>query len=137
MPLRASFTPCSKYIFCGGSDGFITFWQIETGKAVLKLKSDHMKSVQVVDFNPKYHMFASCCNDTVILRLQTISQRTSNNIVFRKFGHLTPNILVVCQSHPHHMPTMDINIVELFICRFSHVQRSVKYLDRLGYLEFY
>lgn len=66
LPLRAAFTPCNKFVFVGGSDGTITFWLTDTGNVALKLKADHAKPIQIVDFNPKYHMFASTCQDTVI-----------------------------------------------------------------------
>ncbi|GAB6022978.1 WD repeat-containing protein 82 [Chamberlinius hualienensis] len=62
IPLEASFSPDSQFIFSGSTDGKIFVWNAEVGNKVCVLSSDHQAPVQCVQFNPKYMMLASACS---------------------------------------------------------------------------
>ena len=49
----------------GSTDGRIYVWNTETGARVAALNADHTGPVQCVQFNPKYMMLASACNNMV------------------------------------------------------------------------
>jgi COMPASS component SWD2 len=65
IPLEASFTPDSQFIISGSSDGKIHIWNVERGNKVAVLSSDHVDTVQSIQFNPKFMMFASTCQQMV------------------------------------------------------------------------
>ncbi|KAK3579396.1 hypothetical protein CHS0354_029703 [Potamilus streckersoni] len=64
IPLEASFSPDSQFVFSGSTDGRIHCWNTETGAKVAVLNCDHPNPVQCVQFNPKYMMLATCCTNT-------------------------------------------------------------------------
>lgn len=66
IPIEASFTPDSQYVLSGSSDGRIHIWSVEKGNKVAVLSSDHQDTIQCIQFNPKYMMFASTCMQMVI-----------------------------------------------------------------------
>ncbi|XP_071549981.1 WD repeat-containing protein 82-like [Panulirus ornatus] len=63
IPLEASFSPDSQFIFSGSTDGRVHVWNAETGYKVCVLNADHTGPVQCVQFNPKYMMLASGCTN--------------------------------------------------------------------------
>jgi COMPASS component SWD2 len=65
IPIEASFTPDSQYVLSGSSDGRIHIWSVEKGNKVAVLSSDHQDTIQCIQFNPKYMMFASTCMQMV------------------------------------------------------------------------
>ena len=65
IPLEASFSPDSQFVLCGSSDGKIHIWSVEKGNKVAVLNSDHLDTIQCVQFNPKNMMFASTCQHMV------------------------------------------------------------------------
>lgn len=70
IPLEASFTPDSQFVLSGSSDGKIHIWSAEKGNKVAVLNSEHTETIQSIQFNPKYMMFASACQQMVILKLE-------------------------------------------------------------------
>lgn len=60
--LNATFSPDSKYIFCGSSDDTILCWSRDSGRIVERLKADHTGTIENVMFNPKFFMLASACS---------------------------------------------------------------------------
>lgn len=65
IPLEASFTPDSQFVICGSSDGKIHIWNAEKGNKVAVLNSEHSDTIQSIQFNPKYMMFASTCQQMI------------------------------------------------------------------------
>ncbi|GFR33543.1 WD repeat-containing protein 82 [Trichonephila clavipes] len=63
MPLEASFSPDSQFIFSGSTDGRVHVWSAETGTKTAELFCDHTGPVQCVQFNPKYMLLASACTN--------------------------------------------------------------------------
>ncbi|GFS85103.1 WD repeat-containing protein 82 [Nephila pilipes] len=63
MPLEASFSPDSQFIFSGSTDGRVHVWSAETGAKTAELFCDHTGPVQCVQFNPKYMLLASACTN--------------------------------------------------------------------------
>lgn len=61
LPLEASFSPDSQFIFSGSTDGRIHCWNAINGNKVAILQAEHQGPVQCVQFNPKYMMLASAC----------------------------------------------------------------------------
>jgi len=59
IPLEASFSPDSQFIFSGSTDGRIVVWNAITGHRVAVLQAEHAGPVQCVQFSPKYMMLAS------------------------------------------------------------------------------
>ncbi|KAJ3129627.1 hypothetical protein HK098_000778 [Nowakowskiella sp. JEL0407] len=57
--LRGCFSPDSKYVLCGSADGTIQGWSTEAAGKPLFLYDGHHESTGVVEFNPKYLLFAS------------------------------------------------------------------------------
>uniref|UniRef100_A0A915EUF9 Uncharacterized protein n=1 Tax=Ditylenchus dipsaci TaxID=166011 RepID=A0A915EUF9_9BILA len=60
--LNATFSPDSKYIFCGSTDNNILCWARESGRIITRLKTDHANTIENVHFNPKFFMLASACS---------------------------------------------------------------------------
>lgn len=63
IPIEASFSPDSQFIFSGSTDGLVHNWNADTGFKVCVLNGDHPSPVQCVQFNPKYMMLASACTN--------------------------------------------------------------------------
>lgn len=63
IPIEASFSPDSQFIFSGSSDGRVHVWNADTGFKVCVLNGDHPNPVQCVQFNPKYMMMVSACTN--------------------------------------------------------------------------
>ena len=59
VPLEASFSPDSNFVFRGSTDGFINCWNSETGVKMDGFKEKHMGPVHCVQFNPKFMMLVS------------------------------------------------------------------------------
>jgi COMPASS component SWD2 len=62
IALEASFSPDSRFVFSGSTDGRVHVWNAATGTRTSVLQTDHTGPVQCVQFNPKYMMLASACN---------------------------------------------------------------------------
>lgn len=62
IPLEASFSPDSQFVFSGSTDGKIHVWHAESGKKTAELTCEQAGPVQCVQFNPKYMLLASACN---------------------------------------------------------------------------
>ncbi|KAJ3412841.1 WD repeat-containing protein 82 [Chytridiales sp. JEL 0842] len=58
LDLDANFTPDAKYVVSGSQDGGILFWDVVSGKQVVKLEG-HREPPKVVMFNPRHMMLAS------------------------------------------------------------------------------
>lgn len=63
IPIEASFSPDSQFVFSGSTDGRVHVWNAETGFKVCSLTGDHPGPTQCVQFNPKYMMLASSCTN--------------------------------------------------------------------------
>lgn len=63
IPIEASFSPDSQFVFSGSTDGRVHVWNADTGYKVCVLQADHPGPVQCVQFNPKYMMLASACTN--------------------------------------------------------------------------
>lgn len=63
VSLEASYSPDSQFIFSGSTDGRIHVWNALTGQRVSVLTGEHVGPVHCVQFNPKYMMLASACNN--------------------------------------------------------------------------
>ena len=69
--LRLSWSPDSKYLFCGSSGSFagpgnyghLNMLNAETGALIRQWKTMHESFTQNVKFNPKYYIIASACHD--------------------------------------------------------------------------
>ncbi|KAL1448809.1 hypothetical protein WDU94_000069 [Cyamophila willieti] len=64
LSLEASFTPDSKFVVSGSTDGQVHVWNAEDGFKICVLKGDHTSPIQHLQFNPMYHMLASACSNT-------------------------------------------------------------------------
>jgi len=62
IPLEASFSPDSQFVFSGSTDGQIHVWNADSGYKVSVLSGNHHQPVQCIQFNPKYMMLSSACN---------------------------------------------------------------------------
>ncbi|KAI1715386.1 WD domain, g-beta repeat domain-containing protein [Ditylenchus destructor] len=62
ISLNATFSPDSKYIFCGSTDDQIYVWSKESGRIIARLKAEHAGPVENLTFNPKFFMLASACS---------------------------------------------------------------------------
>lgn len=62
IPLEASFSPDSQFVFSGSTDGQVHVWNAEKGYKVSTLSGDHSGPVQCIQFNPKFMMLASACS---------------------------------------------------------------------------
>jgi COMPASS component SWD2 len=65
IPIEASYSPDSQFVLSGSSDGRIHIWNAEKGNKVAVLNSEHSDTVQCIQFNPKFMMFASSCQQMV------------------------------------------------------------------------
>ncbi|CAF0724732.1 unnamed protein product [Didymodactylos carnosus] len=64
LPLEASFSPDSKYIFCGSTDGRIHVWKAENGEKLTMFAAEKGEdTVQCVQFNPKAFMLATASSN--------------------------------------------------------------------------
>lgn len=63
IPVEASFSPDSQFIFSGSTDGRVHVWNADTGYKVCVLHAEHTGPVQCVQFNPKLMMLASACTN--------------------------------------------------------------------------
>lgn len=63
IPIEASFSPDSQFIFSGSTDGRVHVWNADTGFKICSLQGDHPGPIQCVQFNPKYMMLASACTN--------------------------------------------------------------------------
>lgn len=63
LPIEASYSPDSQFIFSGSVDGRVSVWNADSGCKVCVLNGDHPGPVQCVQFNPKYMMLASACTN--------------------------------------------------------------------------
>lgn len=63
VPLEAAFSPDSQFVISGSADGRVLMWSAASGAPVAVLNGDHDNAVRCVQFNPKYMMMASACND--------------------------------------------------------------------------
>lgn len=63
IPIEASFSPDSQFIFSGSTDGRVHVWNADTGFKVCVLNGDHPNPVGCVQFNPKYMVLASACTN--------------------------------------------------------------------------
>jgi len=63
IPLEASYSPDSQYVFSGSTDGKVHVWSTESGAKVCSFIADHTGPVQCVQFNPKFMMLASGCTN--------------------------------------------------------------------------
>ncbi|XP_054712122.1 WD repeat-containing protein 82-like [Uloborus diversus] len=59
IPLEASFSPDSQFVFSGSTDGTIHVWNAETGLKTTILQGGHSSPMHCVQFNPKYMMLVS------------------------------------------------------------------------------
>ncbi|XP_050427258.1 WD repeat-containing protein 82-like [Adelges cooleyi] len=62
-PIESCFSPDSRFIFSGSTNGRIHVWSTRTMKTVCDLRGYHPRPVQCVKFNPKYTMLASACSN--------------------------------------------------------------------------
>lgn len=65
IPLEATFSPDSQFILCGSSDGKIHIWNAEKGNKVAVLNSEHSETIQSIQFNPKFMMMVSTCQQMI------------------------------------------------------------------------
>lgn len=63
IPIEASFSPDSQYIFSGSTDGRIHIWNAVNGCKICVLNGNHTSPVNCVKFNPKFKMMASACTN--------------------------------------------------------------------------
>uniref|UniRef100_A0A131XGF5 Putative histone H3 lys4 methyltransferase complex and rna cleavage factor ii complex n=1 Tax=Hyalomma excavatum TaxID=257692 RepID=A0A131XGF5_9ACAR len=64
IPLEASFSPDSQFVFSGSTDGRVHVWSTaEGGARIAVLSCDHTGPVHCVQFNPKYMMLVSACTN--------------------------------------------------------------------------
>ncbi len=68
--MEASFSPCSRFLFAGASDGDVHVWNTVDGteEAVL---TGHLEAVGPVQMNPRYMMLASACSSSLSFWIPT------------------------------------------------------------------
>lgn len=59
VPLEASFSPDSNFVFRGSTDGSVNCWNTKTGVKIDGLKEKQAGPVHCVQFNPKFMMLVS------------------------------------------------------------------------------
>lgn len=64
LPIDGCYSPDSKYVLAGSTDGRIHVWDTASGYKVCVLNGGHTGPVQCVKFNPKFLMMASGCSHT-------------------------------------------------------------------------
>ena len=62
VPIDGCFTPDSKFVLSGSTDGRVHAWSAETGYKLCVLNGGHSGPVACVQFNPNYLMMASACS---------------------------------------------------------------------------
>ena len=62
LALDACFSPDSKLVLSGSTDGRIHVWSAEAGRKVCVFNGGHVGAVQCVRFNPSHLMMASACS---------------------------------------------------------------------------
>jgi len=62
VPIEGCFSPDSKYVISGSSDGRVHAWNADTGYKVCVLNGGHIGPVRCVQFNPTFLMMASACS---------------------------------------------------------------------------
>ncbi|KAI6170995.1 hypothetical protein M3Y97_01093700 [Aphelenchoides bicaudatus] len=68
LALNACFSPCSNFVFCGGTDSMLTCWSRDTGRVINVYESNHEDPLEHVLFNPKFYVLGTACSQ---LRLWT------------------------------------------------------------------
>ncbi|XP_067144914.1 WD repeat-containing protein 82-like [Centruroides vittatus] len=63
IPLEASFSPDSQFVFSGSTDGNIHVWNSESGVETAILNCEYNGPMHCVQFNPKFMMLASACTN--------------------------------------------------------------------------
>ncbi|CAG0917567.1 unnamed protein product [Notodromas monacha] len=61
IPLEASFSTDSNYVFSGSVDGKVHCWNADTGSKVPFVSYEHPGPLQCIKMSPKYHSFATAC----------------------------------------------------------------------------
>lgn len=59
IPLMASFTPESSHIMVGSSDGYIYFYDVETGEIALKTLAPNNQTCHIAEFSPQHFVAAT------------------------------------------------------------------------------
>uniref|UniRef100_A0A8R1DN84 WD_REPEATS_REGION domain-containing protein n=1 Tax=Caenorhabditis japonica TaxID=281687 RepID=A0A8R1DN84_CAEJA len=59
VALSASFTPESAYVMVGSSDGFIYFYNVETGQVAYKVQSPGGQTCHITEFSPVHFLAAT------------------------------------------------------------------------------
>ncbi|CAG0917629.1 unnamed protein product [Notodromas monacha] len=63
VPLEASYSPDSQFIFCGSTDGRVHVWNAQKGYKVCVLKADSSSDpIRCVKFSPKHMLLATGCS---------------------------------------------------------------------------
>lgn len=62
IALDGGFSPDSKFVLSGSTDGRIHVWNAESGYKICVLNGGHVGPVTSVQFNPKFMMMASSCS---------------------------------------------------------------------------
>jgi COMPASS component SWD2 len=69
VPLEASFSPDSKYVFCGSTDGRVHVWRTTDGEKLTTFTTDNSSEcIQCVQFNPKLFMLATASTNMVRIK---------------------------------------------------------------------
>jgi len=61
IPVDGCFSPDSKFVISGSTDGRVHVWDADSGYKVCVLNGGHVGPVQCVQFNPSFMMMASAC----------------------------------------------------------------------------
>ena len=121
--MEASFSPDSQFVLSGSSDGRIHVWNVEKGNKVAVLSSDHIDTVQCIQFNPKNMMFASTCQHMVnlfkcvkfrFLILHVFYLRFSGCLIWKKFKKKEQTIKYTCFINK-----IKISVFMLFFCNIG------------------
>jgi len=62
---QACYSPDSRHVLCGSSDGQITVWNCTTGQIVASLEG-HMVPPRLIKTSPKHALIASACSNIVM-----------------------------------------------------------------------
>lgn len=63
IPIEASFSPDSQFIFTGSADGHVLAWNATGGYKICTLDGHPQPPVQCVKFNPRSMMLASASSN--------------------------------------------------------------------------